>query len=104
MSKAIGVNLIKFYGRDELMERFGTVTPTLAQRKNELEFLWFAFGEANEINTCDLDVSADYDNTVAFKSIVRKEYGPFNVIVRGDRMRFKEEADAVFIRLRYSKH
>lgn len=99
----MGKNLIAFYGEAELMSRFGTTQPTIGQRQNELDFLWFAYGKENEINTNDLDVSRDYAHVATFRSLLRKEYGAFNVIIRGDRIRFKDEAEAVFLRLKYSK-
>jgi len=98
----IGKNLIEFYGKDELMARFGTLQPTAIQRANEMEFLWFLYGDEHEIYKHDLDLD-EFETTAGFVNMLRKTYGPFNVLSRGLRIRFKDEANAVFIRLKYSK-
>ena len=90
----MGKHLIELYGKDELIKRFGTLQPTVTQRANELELLWFAYGEDNEINRTELDLD-EFGYASEFSNMLRTTYGPFNVVFRGVRIRFKDEADAV---------
>lgn len=94
--------LLKFYTPEKLMKVFGTVTPTLNERTDYFDGLWFLFGEENEINVLSLLVPKEYSRT-DFVSKLRKEYGPFNVVRRGFRMRFRSQEDAVLVKLKYSK-
>lgn len=97
MEEKLGKGLREFYTDKELKARFGTVNPTRAQRTNEFEFLWFNYGEANELNTTDLDVTSEQISTE------RKKLGTFNVITKGKRLRFRNKEDMVYFKLKYLK-
>lgn len=97
MTKELGKGLREFYTDEELIKRFGTVNPTLQQRTDEFNLLWHLFGENNEVDTRDLDVTKEQ------VSLERKRLGAFDIVSKGRRLRFRNKEDMVYFTLRYLK-
>jgi hypothetical protein len=93
----LGKGLREFYTDAELKARFGTVNPTLEQRTNEFQLLWHLFGEHNEVDADNLDITRQQI------SLERKQLGAFNLITKGTRLRFRNKEDMVYFKLKYLK-
>lgn len=101
MTSKFPISLTKFYTEEQLMKAFGKLDPDLNERTDYFDGLWFAFMD-NEIST--RDIMAPEGMTMSqLISKLRREYGPFNIVRRGQRLRFRHAEDAVFVRLTYSK-
>jgi hypothetical protein len=92
--------LIRFYGgREELIKRFGVENPSLQDRTAYFNELWEKY--EHEINLNDLDLKASgHEHLVSY---LRTKFGAFEIIKRGNRLRFHKAEDALFVKMRYMK-
>lgn len=83
----------------EMMDRFGTTTPSIAHRTKYFYDLWVEYGEENELNLRDLNLGTNY---AKFSYQIRTTYGFFDVVRRGLKIRVKDRALLSYIKLAYS--
>lgn len=91
-SKPFQQTLVEFYGKENLMREFGTLSPTVTERTEFFDRLWDEFGEEHEIT-----ITAGYSRAAS----VRRELGPFNVIRHGSNLRFRNKEDMTYAVLTY---
>lgn len=98
-SKPFQQTLVDFYGKENLMREFGTLSPTVTERTEFFDRLWDEFGEEHEI-TITASVTTGTPGYSRAAS-VRRELGPFNVIRHGSNLRFRNKEDMTYAVLTY---
>jgi hypothetical protein len=88
---------IRFYTDDDMMEYFGTLSPSLEERTELFNKLWNTFGKKNELSLDGCDLS------IAKINEIRERFGPFNVVRRGRTLRFKNREDLLLATLCYAR-
>ena len=88
---------IRFYKDDEMLTYFGTLEPSLEERTVLFNRLWDEYGSVNQMSFAGYGMSVNDINEI------RRTFGAFNVVRRGQALRFKNREDLLFVTLKYSK-
>lgn len=86
--------LTEFYGGEEQVKKhFGKTNPTVSERTEYHSKLWKEFGKESEIHLPNLTIDEILN--------IRREYGPFNVVSKNKKLRFRYTDDATYVKLLY---
>ena len=93
--------LTKFYTPELMLKYFGKLNPDLEERTKFFDQLWDDLGSSNELSVKSMIRNNETMHASEIVSKVRRQYGPFNVVRRGLRLRFRNREDMTFVTLTY---
>ena len=93
-----GSHLRLIYSRKDLRKIFGNEYPSITEREQWFAKHWRRWRN-NSLKYTDTNQRFEYH---LIKDFIRKNLKPFEIVIRGKEIRFKNKSDMVFLKLKFN--